>query len=293
MKIFSFVVAIASAADKCFICKSRQYAIPTSDNSEPAKHFDDAEYDLCFKPQADEYDGLNGRPLVAECNSGCLSLGYMIKNKDPTGKVENYEYFIERGCKDDLFNGSLATCENEPEWDSNGKTKTAWCEQDLTFANHGNHGTIKARYSKEPVNYKKSWLNDANAGLELTEDPRLTCFSEHVVSETSIQAPLNKTRCEMYTNSCYSIVANLDGIDMNDQDAKWSYAKRGCSSAFEQETETIFFKAQIPGTMANSTMQATFCDKANCNNHMAEWTSSDATHISIISTLLFTTFAML
>lgn len=36
MKIFSFVVAIASAADKCFICKSRQYAIPTSDNSEPA-----------------------------------------------------------------------------------------------------------------------------------------------------------------------------------------------------------------------------------------------------------------
>ena len=47
----------------------------------------------------------------------------------------------------------------------------------------------------------------------------------------------------MTTNSCYSIVANLDGIDMNDQDAKWSYAKRGCSSAFEQETETIFFKA--------------------------------------------------
>ena len=57
------------------------------------------------------------------------------------------------------------------------------------------------------------------------------------------KAPLNKTRCEIYTNSCYSIVANLDGIDMNDQDAKWSYAKRGCSSAFEQETETIFFKA--------------------------------------------------
>ena len=49
----------------------------------------------------------------------------------------------------------------------------------------------------------------------------------------------------MFTNSCYSIVANLDGIDMNDQDAKWSYAKRGCSSAFEQETETIFFKAWV------------------------------------------------
>ena len=49
----------------------------------------------------------------------------------------------------------------------------------------------------------------------------------------------------MNTNSCYSIVANLDGIDMNDQDAKWSYAKRGCSSAFEQETETIFSKRKF------------------------------------------------
>ena len=36
MKIFSFVVAIASAADKCFICKSRQYAIAPSNNDEPA-----------------------------------------------------------------------------------------------------------------------------------------------------------------------------------------------------------------------------------------------------------------
>ena len=57
------------------------------------------------------------------------------------------------------------------------------------------------------------------------------------------KAPNTKTRCELFTNSCFSIVANLDGIDMNDQDAKWSYAKRGCSSAFEQNTETIFFKA--------------------------------------------------
>ena len=46
---------------------------------------------------------------------------------------------------------------------------------------------ILGRYSEEPVDYKKSWLNDASAGLELTEDPRLTCFDEHVVSETSIQ----------------------------------------------------------------------------------------------------------
>ena len=120
------------------------------------KHFADAEYDLCFKPQADEYDGLNGRPLVAECPSGCLSLGYMIKNKDPAGTVENYEYFIERGCKDDLVDGNLATCENAPEWDSNGKSKTAWCAQDLTFANHGNHGIIKGQYQSQFFSFKKN-----------------------------------------------------------------------------------------------------------------------------------------
>ena len=68
-------------------------------------------------------------------------------------------------------------------------------------------------------------------------------FQQKFKYKTLSKAPLNKTRCDMFTNSCYSIVANLDGIDMNDQDAKWSYAKRGCSSAFEQETETIFFKA--------------------------------------------------
>ena len=94
------------------------------------------------------------------------------------------------------------------------------------------------------MNYKKAALNDHSGALEITEDPRLTCFSEHVVSETVIKAPDNKIRCrDLYANSCYSIVANLDGVDMNDQDAKWSYAKRGCSSAFEQDTETIFFKA--------------------------------------------------
>ena len=63
-------------------------------------HFGDADYDLCFTPGADEYDGLNGRPTVKECASGCLSLGYMIKNKNAAGNTENYEYFIERGCKD-------------------------------------------------------------------------------------------------------------------------------------------------------------------------------------------------
>ena len=36
MKIFSLVVAISSAADKCFICKSRLYAIAPSNNDEPA-----------------------------------------------------------------------------------------------------------------------------------------------------------------------------------------------------------------------------------------------------------------
>ena len=46
---------------------------------------------------------------------------------------------------------------------------------------------VSGRYSEEPVDYKKSWLNDESAGLEMTEDQRLTCFSEHVVSETSIQ----------------------------------------------------------------------------------------------------------
>ena len=83
---------------------------------------------------------------MAECPSGCLSLAYMIKNKDPAGKTENYEYFIERGCKDDLFTGNLAIWENAPEWDSQGISKTAWCAQDLTFANHGNHGIIKGQY---------------------------------------------------------------------------------------------------------------------------------------------------
>ena len=58
-------------------------------------------------------------------------------------------------------------------------------------------------------------------------------------------------------------------------------------------SQQFSYLSQIPGTMANSTMQATFCDKASCNNHMAEWTSSDATQISILSTLLFTAFAML
>ena len=44
-----------------------------------------------------------------------------------------------------------------------------------------------ARYQEETVNFKRAALNDNNAGLVITEDPRLTCYSEHVVSETAIQ----------------------------------------------------------------------------------------------------------
>ena len=50
---------------------------------------------------------------------------------------------------------------------------------------------------------------------------------------------------------------------------------------------------QIPGTMANSTMQATFCDTDRCNNHMTEWTSSDAGQIGILSALLISSLAWL
>ena len=46
---------------------------------------------------------------------------------------------------------------------------------------------ILARYQEETVNFKRAALNDNNAGLVITEDPRLTCFSEHVVSETTIK----------------------------------------------------------------------------------------------------------
>ena len=35
MKIFSLVVAAASAADKCFVCQSRQYAIAPSASGDP------------------------------------------------------------------------------------------------------------------------------------------------------------------------------------------------------------------------------------------------------------------
>ena len=44
-----------------------------------------------------------------------------------------------------------------------------------------------ARYHEETVNFKRAALNDDNGGLVITEDPRLTCYSENVVSETAIK----------------------------------------------------------------------------------------------------------
>ena len=47
--------------------------------------------------------------------------------------------------------------------------------------------TSLARYHEETVNFKRAALNDDNGGLVITEDPRLICYSENVVSETAIQ----------------------------------------------------------------------------------------------------------
>ena len=164
-------------------------------------------------------------------------------------------------------NLSLSLTSHLPSYASNKPTE-AWNDIALTSRNYGTYGTINAKYMTHPADKTKAGYNTDKAGMTWNADyglkdslldrvfrshlyanrhrtesaPEIDCSSDDklqqcyhenvLVKDGDSQKPAvnDKFACgSADATACFALVANYD----DDDNKRYSYAKRGCANAIE------------------------------------------------------------